>query len=404
MNDKIYLLNKNHPRYHEIKKKSPKEEIKDLYKEFSKDLKKYSIDSILFASEMIAKYDEFNKQILTNDELTDTNVIKEGNYWWKFAASTFGWQYNLAYRLRHGIGGFIKHIFKNKNNLNSYLTAQYCGISTNDIIVASWKSKLMTPGYFLAVDHKTQSIVLAIRGSFEIKDAIPDLIANKTEFLEGSTHNGLLRASLNVKKEIDENFKQLKNKYPNYQIILTGHSLGAAVAAIITTLLLEEYAQNIKLHAYCFACPAIFTYDLALQYKNYITTFIYNDDCIPRLSYDSMETLKHKIINVINHNKSFKLRIVQTLIKWGFCSENSFPNIKPVICLQKINFEEPEIILNLLPPGQIIYMYKDDDNKLKIEKSCQNLFSHVVVSQRMLFDHFPDEYEKVLNEANAQYW
>lgn len=69
--------------------------------------------------------------------------------------------------------------------------------------------------------------------------------------------------------------------------------------------------------------------------------------------------------------------------------------LKPII----IPSQDPFVSFRLLLPGDIIYMYKDYKNQLKIEISAPSMFSHIVLSQTMLFDHFPDEYEKVLSEA-----
>lgn len=45
-------------------------------------------------------------------------------------------------------------------------------------------------GYFLAVDHSTNSIVLSIRGTFHMRDALTDMVASYVPFkvsLDSST-------------------------------------------------------------------------------------------------------------------------------------------------------------------------------------------------------------------------
>ena len=81
------------------------------------------------------------------------------------------------------MSGLVAGIMKNTDKINREILIETCGISNEDIFIVNWFSELLTPGYFLVVDHKKSSIVITIRGSFELKDAIPDLIAHKVEFL-----------------------------------------------------------------------------------------------------------------------------------------------------------------------------------------------------------------------------
>jgi hypothetical protein len=53
------------------------------------------------------------------------------------------------------------------------------------------QSRLHMPGHFLAVDHSTKSVVLAVRGTFSVKDAITDLVCDSVDFLDGTAHNGI---------------------------------------------------------------------------------------------------------------------------------------------------------------------------------------------------------------------
>ena len=108
-----------------------------------------------------------------------------------------------------------------------------------------------------------------------------------------------------MKEIINEKLYELREIYPNYKIILTGHSLGAACAALYAMMLLEENNYKIDLHAYCFGCPSLVTLDLALKFKKYITTVVHNFDIVPRLSYGSLEDLKLKIVNVLDQSGGF---------------------------------------------------------------------------------------------------
>jgi hypothetical protein len=47
-----------------------------------------------------------------------------------------------------------------------------------------------------------------------------------------------------------------------------------------------------KVHCYAYACPAVMTLDLAERHRKWISTVIYNDDIVPRLSFGSLLDLK----------------------------------------------------------------------------------------------------------------
>uniref|UniRef100_M1BAH2 Calmodulin-binding heat-shock protein n=1 Tax=Solanum tuberosum TaxID=4113 RepID=M1BAH2_SOLTU len=101
------------------------------------------------------------------------------------------------------------------------------------------------PPYLLYLDHDHADIVLAIRGLNLAKESdyavLLDNKLGKRKFDGGYVHNGLLKAAglvLNAECEI---MKQLLEKYPNYTLTITGHSLGSGVAALLTMVI----AQNL---------------------------------------------------------------------------------------------------------------------------------------------------------------
>ncbi len=49
------------------------------------------------------------------------------------------------------------------------------------------------PDFAVLLDHKLQSVVLAIRGTQSVKDVMIDLIGAEEEFMGGHAHKGILR-------------------------------------------------------------------------------------------------------------------------------------------------------------------------------------------------------------------
>ena len=89
----------------------------------------------------------------------------------------------------------------------------------------------------------------------------------------------MLCAANNIKKEIDETLrKELRDS--GYKLIITGHSLGAGVGAILAVLYQKDFPT---LHCYAFSPPgSLFTLSLVEYSKDFITTIVYGNDIVPR--------------------------------------------------------------------------------------------------------------------------
>merc|ERR1712106_527540 len=90
------------------------------------------------------------------------------------------------------------------------------------------------PKFIVLADHDSMSIVLAVRGTFSIKDVILDMVCKETPYLDGFTHEGILKGARKVWEEACDSVVSALNIHAGYGLVLTGHSLGAGVAVLIT--------------------------------------------------------------------------------------------------------------------------------------------------------------------------
>jgi predicted lipase len=93
-------------------------------------------------------------------------------------------------------------------------------------------SKTDTQG-FIAIDHELKKYWVVFRGTKGFVDILTDVDFYKKEykfkFGEAKVHSGMLSAFESVRAEIDSvNF----DEHSDYEIICTGHSLGAALATL----------------------------------------------------------------------------------------------------------------------------------------------------------------------------
>ncbi|KAI3905244.1 hypothetical protein MKX01_017490, partial [Papaver californicum] len=124
------------------------------------------------------------------------------------------------------------------------------------------------PPYIIYVDHDNVDIVLAIRGLNLGKESdYAVLLDNKLgqrKFDGGYVHNGLLKTAGRVLDAECDVLKELVEKYPNYTLTFTGHSLGSGVAALLAIVVV---------------CMSL---NLAVRYADIISSVVLQDDFLPR--------------------------------------------------------------------------------------------------------------------------
>ncbi|KAK9708654.1 hypothetical protein K7432_009515 [Basidiobolus ranarum] len=136
----------------------------------------------------------------------------------------------------------------------NYAAASYCLKSrvvkwdcgsrcVGDVQVTSYFDDLFTglAGY-VGVNHKEKTIIVAFRGSANIRnwlhdfDFLPLNFAYPDAEKDTLVHGGFLKAFNSVSEDVISGLKQVVDQLPNnpddYQLLVTGHSLGGAVAVL----------------------------------------------------------------------------------------------------------------------------------------------------------------------------
>lgn len=114
--------------------------------------------------------------------------------------------------------------------------------------------------YFVAVDDKSHSIVVSVRGTLSFEDAIVDLLYDgirleELEMFEESRtgvrptfigHRGMIGRARRLYQILVTDSGMLDKalaKNPTYSLVVCGHSLGAGVASFLTLLLKPVYPE-----------------------------------------------------------------------------------------------------------------------------------------------------------------
>lgn len=108
---------------------------------------------------------------------------------------------------------------------------------------------------------------------------------NNNECLDCKVHNGFYNSSLAVKADVLMSVRGLKKKYLNYEIIVTGHSYGAACAQLIGMELVSNGFQDVSV--YNFGQPRIgnkiFANYVETKLADKLWRFTHNKDIVPHL-------------------------------------------------------------------------------------------------------------------------
>jgi sn1-specific diacylglycerol lipase len=158
-------------------------------------------------------------------------------------------------------------------------------------------------------DHSTKSVVLSIRGSWSISDIFTDLSAGPGEFkAPGMPENTVAHYGMSIgcnkllaRLQEDNLLERVLKAYPDYDFVITGHSLGAGLAVLVGAKLRGQF-PNLKVYAY--ATPSgLLSREAAKYTEQFAFTVVVGDDFVARINLESIESLKNGILETLDSCK-----------------------------------------------------------------------------------------------------
>ncbi|KAH9468734.1 hypothetical protein Pst134EA_009266 [Puccinia striiformis f. sp. tritici] len=142
-----------------------------------------------------------------------------------------------------------------QQTIHDHAFASHVGLTVDQILLSSFTepnpvlgNEVLSPlVHYVSIDHDSKAIVLTCRGTLGLSDILVDLTCEyKPIAVDGGdpnasypTHSGMLHSALRLRREsstVHEVIKQALIDYSNYGLIITGHSLGGGVAALLAVL------------------------------------------------------------------------------------------------------------------------------------------------------------------------
>ncbi len=183
-----------------------------------------------------------------------------------------------------------------------------CDIKGWSLILSRPDSESERPAYALVVDKITKTAILTVRGTVNVHDVATDIkhvpvpfpieetdeIANEeAEVLlvqevdsEFMACGGVARAAHCLYVETCTPLKILENV--GYSVIISGHSMGGAVASLLGYLL-RPTIPSLKVHT--FGSPACCTRAISEACDSFVTSVVLHDDVVPRLTPSAVRHL-----------------------------------------------------------------------------------------------------------------
>ena len=291
------------------------QEIRNLIKAFFSDFEGSTVD-LLSGMLLVMTFHDYREDLTGNTLEPGSPDWCTGRYFMKFAAAAYG-NMLACLKMRKKFfqywWGDITRVAADVNSPNTKkkkagfvaippkgdkpVVFEHTGISPEDFVCGRWGAGVarggseFLPGYYLCVDHNSSNVVLGLRGSSNMNDALTDMVGHYERYRNGAVHKGMLHMTKKLLEKLRGPILETLAKFPGYSFVVCGHSLGAGITSLFT-LVFHDLYPNIPIHGYAYACPCTMDKNLSEYCEDFLTTFVNGDDCVSRISLGSLDELK----------------------------------------------------------------------------------------------------------------
>jgi hypothetical protein len=259
--------------------------------------------------------------------------------------------------------------------------------------------------HFVAIDHEHKKVVLSIRGTFSPQEIMVDICAFSREFCGGEAHSGMASMSERVWEKAGPTILRLLQDHPKYEFIVTGHSLGAGTACLLTIMVQSQQLVLSPMRCFAYASPPVFAPSEMSPNLDAITNFIHQHDMSPFLCV-------YFIRNLLSHLQtiqSYAYRNMSRLERFQVAMGKIPP---PPAMMEHFNQWKPfaEILQGAprleIPAAKTIWLH--ERSKHCYEWECltpQDLlqhFSDIRIHPQMIKNHCAPSYEYALEHLEVE--
>jgi len=144
---------------------------------------------------------------------------------------------------------------------------------------------------------KVPTLVIAVRGTFSMHDVLTDILLDDVAFNGGLAHGGFMESGRGLTRKVRGAVLEFERTFPGSPVVCIGHSLGAAVAAIVAVELRSSHVSDTAT-ALGFAMPRFLSQRAAESAKPFITSVVNASDFVCRASEQSLLELHARVNGV----------------------------------------------------------------------------------------------------------
>lgn len=278
--------------------------------------------------------------------------------------------------------------------------SQHVGIPESDIIM------FVKPGgnikilrHYIAVDRKKEEVILALRGTYSITEALIDLDVETRDFCGGKAHGGIADSTDEFWDFSGDVIKAVLDGFPEYKLVICGHSLGAGAAVLLTIKIYSEKLLKSSTNIECmaFASPAVFTpLNIAQEAISKIINFSHNNDCVPLLSGANACVELVAALDAVDKAKGSLWQQFKVIMGFGRPSDELIKAVR-----DSGRKQEDDVVgleKSYIPASKIVWMRKDTKTgEYTAIHYLPEKMPEIYVNEDMVADHLPPFYEEGLS-------
>ncbi|ORX53109.1 hypothetical protein DM01DRAFT_1336298 [Hesseltinella vesiculosa] len=339
----------------------------------------------------------------TWDVVTDLNELQLVAHLWRFSMAAYGWK-GLNF-IGKG-NGYLSDAVRSHSDTLSIM--EHLALPKENLLAYEFRGEAFRPSYFVARDQATNSIVLSIRGTMSVLDAMTDLVCDYEPWKGGLVHKGMKASALWFFHHVGPKLIAYTNAHATSALYIVGHSLGAATAAILTIMLLD-YMDEFKkgksgdftLQCIGYAPACGLSLNLSEKYKDHIQSIVFGDDIVSKLCYGTVMDVKQMLI--AGSEAARHLDMGELWWAGDPTSDDWKQAFKEVAeCRQRCleSNENPKLFI----AGKVYQFWLDpipnNETRVIVERTTPEKVSReIILKKSTIFDHLPNVFDLSIFKA-----